>query len=113
MKKFRFRALHQDRGSATAELAILIPVAMTLVLGLLAVSSAQLDRVKLIQAASVAVRAASHLEPVTNVKVIIEKIAPGSKFSIESDAEVICAKVSKVELVVELSEKFCSRVQGM
>jgi hypothetical protein len=45
--------------------------------------------------------------------VIIEKIAPGSKFSIESDAEVICAKVSKVELVVELSEKFCSRVQGM
>ena len=113
MKTIRIAQLQQDRGSATAELAILIPVAMTLVLGLLAVSSAQLDRVKLIQAASVAVRAASHLESVAKVKRLVQKIAPGSKVSIESDAEVICAKVSKVELAVELSEKFCSRVQGM
>lgn len=101
-----------ERGSVTAEFAIVFPAAIALLLLGLSVLGLQLQRVQLVTTASVAARAASHLMPYIDVKNLVEKMNPGSSLKIEENSEVVCAEVSKT-LLIEVREKICTRMQGL
>lgn len=104
--------MKEDRGSVTAELAVVLPSVIGIFLVLLQVLSMQVERVQLAQAAGVAARASSHLVAYIEVQNLVSRIAPGLTLEIEQDAELTCATVSKQGLF-KLQETICTRSQGM
>ncbi|MFM6980825.1 MAG: TadE/TadG family type IV pilus assembly protein [Micrococcales bacterium] len=100
-----------ERGSVTAEFAILIPSIIGLLLFCLQVFGWQLERIQLVNTAGIAARAASHLMTDIEVNALVAKLSPGAVLKLEVDAEVVCARVSQNRFI-ELSEKLCTRMQG-
>lgn len=103
--------MSSDRGSITAELAVVLPTAVATFLFMAQLGSWQLERSQLVVAAGAAARAASHLQTDIEVANLVAKIVPGAGVNITVDAEIVCASVTKSGFV-PLTEKICTRVQG-
>lgn len=103
--------MQSERGSVTAEFAVLLPVFVIAAIGFAQLGSLQVSRAQLAVTASVAARAASHLMNDIEVNLLATRLSPNSALKIEHDAEVVCATVTQKSLI-EISEKICTRMQG-
>lgn len=104
--------MRSDRGSVTAEFAVVLPAVIGVFLFLLQALSMQVERVQLAQAAGVAARASSHLMAYIEVQTMVSRMSLGAKLEINQDAELTCATVIKPGLF-KVKETICTRSQGM
>ena len=104
--------MNRDRGSVTAEFALLFPAVIGVFLVLIQLLALQVERVQLAQVAGVAARAASHLMPYREAQKLVKQISSDVDLEISHDAEVVCATVTKAGLM-KLQETICTRMQGL
>lgn len=98
-----------DRGSVTAELAVLLPVVVVLLGLVLSTLPAQFHRANLIQAAAAAARAEAMHQSDSEIEALVEQIVADGKVQLWGSGKVVCAKVSSNGI----SETICTRASGL
>lgn len=81
-----------DRGSVTAEFALVAPAAVLVVLLAVATLGASARQVRLEQAAASAARLAARGEDEGTVRATVERLVPGATTAIRSEGDVVCVE---------------------
>jgi Flp pilus assembly protein TadG len=89
---------HDERGAATAELALAIPLLLSLTIGLVWLLSVGAAQVRMVDAAREAARATARGDPVAEAEARGEQIAPpgSSVVVVSGDAEVVSTATGSV-----------------
>jgi Flp pilus assembly protein TadG len=88
---------HDQRGAATAELALAIPLLLSLTVGLVWLLSIAAAQVQMVDAAREAARAAARGDGTAEAEARGERVAPGSTVSVVSrDDEVVSTATGSV-----------------
>ena len=89
---------HDQRGAVTAELALAIPLLLSLTVGLVWLLSVGAAQVRMVDAAREAARAAARGDAVAEAEARGERVAPGSSVTVVSrDDEVVSTATGSVE----------------
>ncbi|MDD7929226.1 TadE family type IV pilus minor pilin [Microbacterium thalli] len=83
-----------ERGSATAEFAIVVPAALLVVLLAVASLAAAGTQVRLEHAAAQAARLAARGEDAARAHATVTAAVPGASLSLGDDGDLVCAAVS-------------------
>lgn len=95
MRVLRARRLAADeRGSVTAEFAVVLPAVVLLIALAAATLSAAGRQVALEQAAGQAARLAARGESAARVREVARQLAPVASLSVSRDGELVCITVS-------------------
>lgn len=111
----RCRAALNERGSVTAEVALVLPVLVLLLALVLGAISAQGQRVLLQDATADAVRLIARSEDEARAADLIARVAPSAQFSTEREGDLVCASSSMTVTVVmpiELTARACALAGG-
>ena len=90
---------HDERGAATAELALAIPLLLSLTVGLVWLLSVGAAQIRMVDAAREAARAAARGDPVAEAESRAEQIAPpGSTIAVTSgERDVVSTATGSVD----------------
>ncbi len=82
--------MRDERGSVTAEFAVVVPAVILVVLLTVATLSASGRQVRLEHAAAQAARLAARDEGDDRVRGFVDAVVPGASVSIHTDGDVVC-----------------------
>jgi Flp pilus assembly protein TadG len=89
---------HDERGAATAELALTIPLLVSLTIGLVWLLSVAAAQVRMVDAAREAARATARGDAAAQAVARAERVAPGSTVTVVSrDGEVVSTATGSVK----------------
>lgn len=93
MTLFGAAARHRDRGSATAELAVGLPVVVLVLAACLGGLGLATSQLRAADAAADAARLLSRGEPLSVAQQVIERAVPGSTLSVSQPDGLVCVRV--------------------